>query len=160
MRTRDIDWFALINNQPCHFASNGGILPYQMRDRKSLVDLQQKVAKLEYLPNQDIQVNRNYVEERLGRSDNIEEFQLRLQNYISSFVDFSKKGFVSYDRLNPNDPNDSRYIWIARGRTVVDNNRQINELLYNRGITYRQNEDGIIDFGEMNSTEIEDENED
>lgn len=24
MRTRDIDWFALINNQPCHFASNGG----------------------------------------------------------------------------------------------------------------------------------------
>lgn len=131
-----------------------------MRDRESLADLQHKVAKLGYLPNIEIQINLNYVEERLRRNDNLEDFQLSIQNYISSFVDFSKKGFISYDRLNPNDPNDSRYIWIAKCNFVIENYRQVNELIHYQEIPCVQNENGILDFGRINAIEIDDENED
>ena len=153
MRTRDIDWFAVINNQPCHFASNGGILPNVMQNRERLVGLQHEVALLKNLPNAEIQINRSYVERRFAMNDNRDDFQQMAQDYIRSFVDFAKKGLTSYDRLNPDDPNDNRYIWIAKCSSILED-RHISELLHHLDVPYVQNMNGIVDFGELDVIEF------
>lgn len=43
--THDIDWFAVINEKPCHFASNGGEIPKEIH-----ISLRKIQTQVEFLP--------------------------------------------------------------------------------------------------------------
>jgi len=105
MYSKDIDWFCVINDiYYIHIASAGGILPEPINDRDKLRRIQKQVFDLPHIFTDDeILINETFIHERFHNS--IEEGR----NYLHSFINMSKKGFISMDRTNLFDLDDQTY---------------------------------------------------
>lgn len=119
MLTHDIDWFCIINGVYVHVASAGGDLPERMRDREELRQLQYNVNRAEYIFNEnEIEYNEQFLSARFqnyeGRSD-----------YIKTFTEMARKGFVSLDRTNWNNPDDNTYHIVCRPPRKNQDNIQL-----------------------------------
>lgn len=103
MLTHDIDWFCVVNGSYVHVASAGGILPEEMRDRDELRRLQYEVSQAQDLFNDDeIEYNEKFLSNRFGNGKGRED-------YVRTFRDMAKKGFISMDRTNVSDPESNIY---------------------------------------------------
>ena len=106
--SHDIDWFIRINHRFVHVASAGGKLPIMINDRDKLRITQSQVFDLPFLfPTEEIIINTVYLNQLLFV--NVEPNQGILETYLSSFINFARKGFISMDRTNINDPLDPLY---------------------------------------------------
>lgn len=133
LTTRDIDWFCIVSGIPIHAASAGcEILPDLVNDREKLIRSQHIAANL---PNKynNIFVNLNLVKKKLEKeiSNDFEEegiedlidvntplleewtMEERIEFYKSSFVSYAQKGFFSFDRSEPENPESPFYDLIA-----------------------------------------------
>lgn len=119
MLTRDIDWFCIVNGIYVHLASAGGILPMSFRDRDTLRTLQHNVAMAPYLFEEEDVVdneaflNQRFADNRKGR-----------ESYVVSFRDMARKGFVSMDRTNLQNPYDNRYHIVCMPRNLDERSLQ------------------------------------
>ena len=119
MLTRDIDWFCIVNGIYVHLASAGGILPMSFRDRDTLRTLQHNVAMAPYLFEEEDVVdneaflNQRFADNRKGR-----------ESYVVSFREMARKGFVSMDRTNLQNPYDNRYHIVCRPRNLDERSLQ------------------------------------
>lgn len=101
--TRDIDWFFKLNGKAIHVASAGGKLPQSIKDRNKLREIQYKVSTLKDInTSEEIHKNKKLFESYSNDS-------LVMDDYLQSFIEMAKKGFISVDRTNIADPNDSKY---------------------------------------------------
>lgn len=121
IKTRDIDWFGVINGRYIHVASCGGMLPSEVMNKKYLRDLQYEVAMLEDVRNGDggqivIMHNDQYLLERFSM---YEDSAAAIENYKRSFDTFAMKGFWSFDKEKINNPDDSHYRLISWPTTEV-----------------------------------------
>ena len=103
MLTHDIDWFCIINGLYVHVASAGGIIPEAMRDRDELRQLQHNVSNAPYLFSE----NEIVYNERFLNSHFIEG--KAREDYVHSFRDMARKGFVSMDRTDWINPESNDY---------------------------------------------------
>ncbi len=98
MLTHDIDWFCIINGLYVHVASAGGIIPEAMRDRDELRLLQYNVCNApDIFREEDIVYNKSFLNSHFPEGEARED-------YVRSFRDMARKGFVSMDRtdwINP-----------------------------------------------------------
>lgn len=115
--SRDIDWFCIIGGFFCHIASAGGLLPDVVNDREKLRDIQKRVFDMDYIfRDEDIHVNQDFLYQRFG--NDIESREA----YLSSFVQMSRKGFVSLDRTNVMDITDLTYHVVCYPRRIIELN--------------------------------------
>lgn len=115
IRTRDIDWFGVVNGHYIHVASCGGSLPAELNDREYLRELQFEVAMLDEFRNEDgsaiaVSHNDQYLQQRFSTYENSGEAK---ELYKKSFDSFARKGFWSFDKENINNPEDSHYRLIS-----------------------------------------------
>lgn len=119
MLTRDIDWFCIVNGIFVHLASAGGILPMSFRNRDTLRTLQHNVAMAPYLFEEEDVVdneaflNQRFADNRKGR-----------ESYVVSFREMARKGFVSMDRTNLQNPYDNRYHIVCMPRNLDERSLQ------------------------------------
>lgn len=148
MRTRDIDWFAVVDGHPCHFASNGGMLPACLTDRETLLKLQWYAAQMEDIPNVEIEINELYVKSRLAKNQQVNMDDNNIRAYLRSFMEYARKGFVSYDRVNPEDLDCNQYMWIARPKNDYQLLNQVCEKISSFGgvVKFQRNEQGSVAF--------------
>lgn len=140
--TRDIDWFVKIGDIYIHGASNGGILPSMITKGQNR-QIQQIVAQMDYLyedSENEIYINKGYVEQRLGKAEVIADFETQYEEkpavdkispynaYIASFKDMARKGFYSFDReiaptfhTNTQRKFQQRYVLIACPKQLQNN---------------------------------------
>lgn len=106
----DLDWFMVLGKSVIHAASGGGEIPYTSKD--TVDDIVEKFISLPDINGGDeIKINLAYVNRVVGTSAD------RVCNYIRTFVDWAKKGFISYDIVGDSD---NTYIWIARPKNKID----------------------------------------
>lgn len=113
--SKDIDWFVQINNSYVHVASAGGLLPSSVNDREKLRNIQYQVNCLPYLyKEEDVIVNFSFVRQLSsiyidlnGAEDEVDT--LYFHQYLESFISFARKGFISMDRTDVNDPFSNHY---------------------------------------------------
>lgn len=102
----DIDWFFIINEAYIHVASAGGMIPEQINDIRMLKKIQRKVHNLPFIfEEQEIIFNENLLYERFGNKTNSSQ----RTDYLRSFIEMSRKGFISMDRTNLSDSEDNTY---------------------------------------------------
>lgn len=124
MLNHDIDWFCIINGVYVHVASAGGIIPESMRDRDELRKLQHNVSIApDIFVDEDIEYNEqflnNHFPDAKGRED-----------YVRSFREMARKGFVSMDRTNWTNPDSNIYHVVCRPkRNVVPINQDDEQIL-------------------------------
>ena len=117
LHSRDIDWFCIIGGVFCHVASAGGLLPDVVNDREKLRDIQKRVFDMDYIfRDEDIHVNQDFLYQRFG--NDIESREA----YLSSFMQMSRKGFVSLDRTNVMDITDQTYHVVCYPRRIIELN--------------------------------------
>ena len=115
--SRDIDWFCIIGGFFCHIASAGGLLPDVVNDREKLRDIQKRVFDMDYaIGNEEIGFNNEFLYQRFG--NDIESREV----YLSSFIQMSRKGFVSLDRSNVMDITDQTYHVVCYPRRIIELN--------------------------------------
>ena len=115
--SRDIDWFCIVGGVFCHVASAGGLLPDVINDREKLRDIQKRVFDMdEIFGDEDIQINREFLNQRFG--DNQESREA----YLSSFMRMSRKGFVSLDRTNVTEKTDQTYHVVCYPKHTIELN--------------------------------------
>ena len=115
--SRDIDWFCIIGGVFCHVASAGGLLPDVINDREKLRDIQKRVFDMDYaIGNEEIGFNNEFLYQRFG--NDIESREA----YLSSFIQMSRKGFVSLDRTNVMDITDQTYHVVCYPRRIIELN--------------------------------------
>ena len=115
--SRDIDWFCIIGGVFCHVASAGGLLPDVVNDREKLRDIQKRVFDMDYaIGNEEIWFNNEFLYQRFG--NDIESREA----YLSSFIQMSRKGFVSLDRTNVMDITDQTYHVVCYPRRIIELN--------------------------------------
>jgi hypothetical protein len=115
--SRDIDWFCIIGGVFCHVASAGGLLPDVVNDREKLRDIQKRVFDMDYaIGNEEIGFNNEFLYQRFG--NDIESREA----YLSSFIQMSRKGFVSLDRTNVMDITDQTYHVVCYPRRIIELN--------------------------------------
>lgn len=115
--SKDIDWFCIINGFFVHVASAGGILPEEVNDREKLRKNQYLVNQMDDIFNDDqIVVNWDFLHARFGNNVGSEE---NIMNYLESFISMSRKGFVSLDRTNLEDPNDNTYHIVCMPNKII-----------------------------------------
>lgn len=103
MFTHDIDWFCIINGLYVHVASAGGIIPETMRDRDELRLLQHNVSKAPYLFSEnEIAYNEDFL------NSHFPDGKAR-EDYVRSFRDMARKGFISMDRTDWTNPESNNY---------------------------------------------------
>ena len=106
--SKDIDWFININGIYMHFASAGGLLPDVVNDREKLRMIQHQVSQLPDLFQEEameIQTNSNFISFLLDKRDSEESYT----QYLASFAHFARKGFISFDRTEINNPFSNHY---------------------------------------------------
>lgn len=107
LRSRDIDWFCVINGIYVHIASAGGLLPVEINDREILRNNQRIVYGLDDIfTEEEIEVNRTFLSARFGNQDGGNQ---KTEYYLESFLQMARKGFVSLDRTNLADQDDNTY---------------------------------------------------
>ena len=115
--SRDLDWFCIIGGVFCHVASAGGLLPDVVNDREKLRDIQKRVFDMDYaIGNEEIGFNNEFLYQRFG--NDIESREA----YLSSFIQMSRKGFVSLDRTNVMDITDQTYHVVCYPRRIIELN--------------------------------------
>ena len=103
LRTHDIDWFCIINGLYVHVASAGGIIPEALRDREELRQLQHIVSNAPFLFSEnEIVYNERFLNSRFHDGESRED-------YVRSFRDMARKGFVSMDRTDWINPQSNDY---------------------------------------------------
>lgn len=108
LQSKDIDWFFQINNSYIHVASAGGSLPASINNREKLRNIQHQVFNLPYLYSEDeVAVNMMFIQQFLDLSINYNPEQYF--QYLQSFMNFARKGFISLDRTYVNDPFSNYY---------------------------------------------------
>lgn len=135
----DIDWYCLVNGQPTHIASMGGMIPMLFRERESLRKLQDAVANIQ--PFTEAKLNMNSIQTQIGKGyeylqDRMireaiedanrnnpgfqyleeEEFEVRL--FASTFAEKARRGFRSYARKEGVEGNE--YVLIAEPDKRLD----------------------------------------
>lgn len=129
---KDIDWFFKMNSQYIHVASAGGKLPAIINDREKLRQIQYQVFNLPYIYSvEEILINEPFIRQLL--SPQINERPELYDSYIESFVDFSRKGFISYDRTEVTDNFSNLYHIVCRPSSLnkdihIDNIPIINNI--------------------------------
>lgn len=94
----DIDWFAIYKGIPVHVASNGGLLPKQIKKNRNK-QLQSMFAS-EELGEREVSVEEGWVRElQRRRSEEVlgTGVEFNVETYLQSFLEFASKGFVSID---------------------------------------------------------------
>lgn len=115
--SRDIDWFCIIGGDFCHVASAGGLLPDVVNDREKLRDIQKRVFDMDNVfRSEDIHINQDFLYQRFGNNQESREA------YMSSFIQMSRKGFVSLDRTNVMDITDQTYHVVCYPRRIIELN--------------------------------------
>lgn len=105
--SHDIDWFFFINKKYIHVASAGGIIPEQINDIDKLRNIQRKVFELPSIFEEgEIILNEAFLDNRFNNKIYGEH---QRSNYLRSFMDMSRKGFISLDRTNLNNWEDNTY---------------------------------------------------
>lgn len=95
--SKDIDWFFKLNNQFIHVASAGGRLPAIINDRDKLREIQYQVFNLPYIFSaEEIIINDGFINQML--SPQLNKNPQLYNTYLESFINFARKGFISYDR--------------------------------------------------------------
>lgn len=135
----DIDWYCLVNGQPTHIASMGGMIPEQFRDSEQLWLNQTTVAKIE--PFVEVHLNIKVIESQVAKGyeylqdqsmrravENanrnhpgflfLEGFDLAIRLFASTFVEKARRGFRSYARLEGEEGN--VYVLIAEPAKPTD----------------------------------------
>lgn len=96
LRSHDIDWFCIIGETCCHIASAGGLIPDAINDREKLRNMQKRVFDSDYIFGKDeIGINEEFLIERFG-----DDSGRAVDDYLETFIDMARKGFVSLDRTN------------------------------------------------------------
>ncbi len=96
--SKDIDWFCIVNGYFVHVASAGGMIPPEINDDEKLKSLQKKVFDApEFLTDEEIVINHRFLEHKFS---NLPDKKIAIENYLSSFKVFAKKGFISLDRTD------------------------------------------------------------
>lgn len=122
LRSRDIDWFCVIDGIYVHIASAGGLLPEGINDRERLCGNQRIVYGLaDIFTEEEIEVNRTFLSARFGNQDGGNQ---ATEYYLESFLSMARKGFVSLDRTNLADLDDNTYHVVCKPR----HSRQISGL--------------------------------
>ena len=106
MRSKDIDWFCIINGYYVHIASAGAVLPDIINDRNVLRKMQKAVYSLPDIYSDDELMNNERVIVELRGNMNNPSFRT---DYLRSFNAMARKGFISLDRTNFDDPDDPYY---------------------------------------------------
>ena len=57
LKSNDIDWYCLINGNPVHIASMGGLIPSDFRERKELRQIAEFVIQLPYSSEVDLNID-------------------------------------------------------------------------------------------------------
>ena len=101
--SHDIDLFCKIGSSYCHFATNGGLIPDIINDRKYLGNTKQFILQElhEIVTDEDIYINEEYVTKRVNYSYSHWNQELGMdfkKEYLRSFLEMARKGFLSYDR--------------------------------------------------------------
>lgn len=112
LRSRDIDWFCVIDGIYVHIASAGGLLPVEINDMEILRSNQRFVCELaDIFTEEEIEVNRTFLAARFGNQDggNQDGGNQATEYYLESFLSMARKGFVSLDRTNLADQDDNTY---------------------------------------------------
>ncbi len=91
--SHDIDWFCKIGELYIHGASFGGAIPHLANDEKKMAELLLDIYKQPINQEVDIFINEQYLQEL-----NVAKEGQDRNNYLSSFMEFAKRGFYSYDR--------------------------------------------------------------
>ena len=120
IRESDIDWFCLVNGQPTHIASMGGMIPKQFCDSKELRSIQTVVAKME--PFVEVRLNYEILQSQVAEGYEylqdeiirvaVEEanknnpgylylsgMEIAIRLFASSFVEKARRGFRSFAKL-------------------------------------------------------------
>lgn len=124
MLTHDIDWFCVINGLYVHVASAGGIIPEDLRDRDELRLLQHNVSKAPYLFSEnEIVYNEAFL------NSHFPDGKAR-EDYVRSFRDMARKGFISMDRTNWTNPESNIYHVVCRPkRNIVPIDHDVEQIL-------------------------------
>ena len=108
----DIDWFAIYEGIPVHVASNGGLLPKQIK--KNWNKHLQSVFTSGELGEREVRVNERWLKE-LQRIRSEEVFgtgvEFDIEIYLQSFIEFASKGLVSIDNAIIGD--EQQYVVVA-----------------------------------------------
>lgn len=131
MYSKDIDWFCIINKFYVHVASAGSLLPEIINDRNKLRKIQKQVFDLPYIfDDNDIIINDRFINERFNNNEDI-------SNYLSSFIDMARKGFVSMDRTNLQEPDDQTYHIVCMPNKIIQLDIEIIKI---EGLFFEPNE--------------------
>ena len=121
MRSKDIDWFCIINGFYVHIASAGAILPDVIKDRDKLRNMQRAVFSLpDIYSDNDLIYNEEFIQSLNNNWDNLDI----KDTYLQSFKSMARKGFISIDRTNLENPDDQHYHVVCMPRHPL----QINDL--------------------------------
>lgn len=110
--SHDIDWFCVVNGVYIHVASAGGIIPNVVNDDERLRAIQHQVAVLPYICDEDVIA---YNEQAIANIVNMNNAKAKSQ-YLASFKEMARKGFVSIDKTNIDDRTDNHYHIVCRPR--------------------------------------------
>lgn len=125
LQTNDIDWFFRYNGVAFHAASAGGMLPDTINDRETLRSIQYRAHNLpDVFGDEDIVINREAIDRVLRRNEayQIEDYDYTemFDFYLESFISMARKGFVSIDRTNIDNPYDDLYHVVCYPRDYRD----------------------------------------
>lgn len=104
--THDIDWFGIQNGIPFHVASNGDLIPKIITKHINQRNQTYIVQLTPILSIEDILINETWLNEQeeryYGNASNYSsykesQYHFDRKAYLSSFVEFASKGFVSID---------------------------------------------------------------
>ena len=115
----DIDWFAIYKGIPVHVASNGGLMPKQIKKNRNK-QLQSMFASDEF-GECEVRVDEGWRRE-LQRRRSEETYgsgvEFNIETYLQSFLEFASKGFVSIDYASID--NNQQYVVVAYPRNRTD----------------------------------------
>lgn len=106
MLSKDIDWFCMINGYYVHIASAGAVLPDIINNREELREIQKAVYRLPDIYRDDELTNNERAIADLQGYMNNPHFR---EDYLRSFKAMARKGFISLDRTELEDPNNPYY---------------------------------------------------
>ncbi len=136
LKANDIDWYCLINGNPVHIASMGGLIPSDFRERNELRPIAESVIQLPY--SSEVDLNMDFIREQTqtGYSylDNIEvsamadeifstypsfnyrqNLLMKEKMYAYSFIEKGRRGFYSYARQGET----NKYVLVATPKTPL-----------------------------------------
>ena len=136
LKSNDIDWYCLINGNPVHIASMGGLIPSDFRERKELRQIAEFVIQLPY--SSEVDLNIDFIREQTqtgysyldknGVSEIAEEIfgtfpsynyhqnlLMKEKMFAYSFIEKGRRGFYSYAR----EGDTNKYVLVATPKTPL-----------------------------------------